>query len=139
MERMANEWGGGLYSDNADGCWPYSFLLLTPATLRRWQQGSKSIELAGLPTHFGYLDLTIEPRPDGSQLDYRFKLAPKGDQLSRELQKIITNARAPYGRKIARVTLNGQSYVTLTSNCTHGICSGCVKRRKNPQHDTVAV
>ena len=182
MERMANQWGGGLYSDEASGCWPYisvdwaisyilrgepertldifcaftdtagltlswgegyrnekntasgdqphfwadaqwvtlyrhlfvmeddSTLLLTPATLRRWQQGNRPVALVGVPTQFGYLDLTIEPRPDGSQLDYRFKLAPKGDQASRELQKIVVNARTPCGRKATRVSLDGQPY-----------------------------
>jgi hypothetical protein len=182
MERMANQWGAGLYSDAATSSWPYgsvdwaisyilrgepdktlavfcaftdtagltyswsefyhsptnttmgdqphgwadaqwlalyrhlfvmengSTLLLTPATLRRWQQGDKPIKLVSVPTHFGYLDLTVEPRPDGSHLDYQFKLDPKGDQASRTLDKIVVDARTSCGRKIKRVSLNGQSY-----------------------------
>ena len=179
---MANQWGGGLYSDNANSCWPYitvdwaisyilrgepekaldifcaftdcagltlswgesywtednimqgdqphfwadaqwvslyrhlfvmedgSSLLLTPATLRRWQQGNRPVQLVGVPTQFGDLDLVVEPRPDGSQLDYRFKLAPKGDQAGRTLDQIVVNARTPCGRKITRVRLDGQPH-----------------------------
>ena len=87
-----------------------SSLLLTLATLRRWQQGGKPVRLVNVPTHFGYLDLSVEPRRDGSHLDYQFKLDPKGDQASRTLDKIVVDARTSCGRKIKRVSLNGQSY-----------------------------
>jgi hypothetical protein len=182
MERMANQWGGGLYSDSAEGCWPYitvdwaisyilrgepektldvfcaytdtagltfswgegyenaqnlaggdqphnwadtlwlslfrhllvmedgATLLLTPATMRRWQQGEKGIRIAKLPTDFGELDLAVEPRPDGSRIDYHFQIKPRGDQANRPLDKIVINARAPQGRKVAAVSLNGRPY-----------------------------
>jgi hypothetical protein len=188
MERMANQWGGGLYSDDADSCWPYisvdwaisyilrgepektldffcaftdtagltyswgegytnkqniangdqphswadamwlglfrrlfvmedgPTLLLTPATFRRWQQGDKQVRLSKLPTEFGELDLTIEPRPDANLIDYRFKLTPVGDQGNRNLEKIVVNARAPQGRKVTAVQINGQAHEHFTND-----------------------
>jgi len=87
-----------------------SSLLLTLATLRRWQQGGKPVRLVNVPTHFGYLDLSVEPRRDGSHLDYQFKLDPKRDQASRTLNEIVVGAHTSCGRKITRVRLNGQPY-----------------------------
>ena len=82
-------------------------LLLTPATFRRWQQGDKGVRLSKLPTEFGDLELSIEPRPDGSLINYRFKLTPVGDHAKRRLEKIVVNARTPQGRKVATVKING--------------------------------
>jgi hypothetical protein len=185
MERMANQWGGGLFSDSSGGCWPYisidwaisyilrgepesalnffcaftdtagltlswgegyenakniadgdqphfwadaqwvtlyrhlfvvedaNTLLLTPATLRRWQQGNEPVKLKDVPTQFGNLDLIIHPQPGGGQLDYRFRLVPKGDQARRGLDKIIVSARTDRGRKVKGVRLNGQPYANF--------------------------
>ena len=67
------------------------------------------MRLSKLPTEFGELDLTIEPRPDASLIDYRFKLTPVGDQRNRNLEKIVVNARTPQGRKVTAVRINGQA------------------------------
>ncbi len=85
-----------------------STLLLTPATMRRWQQGSKGVSLRKLPTEFGDLDLTIKPNAAGKKIIYDFKISPKGDQAARKLSKIVVNARTPEGRSITGVTLNGK-------------------------------
>ena len=188
MERMANQWGGGLYSDTSETCWPYitvdwaisyilkgepektldffcaftdtagltlswgegynnapntaagdqphfwadaqwlslyrhlfaledgNSLLLTPATLRRWQQGNRPVQLRKLPTHFGALDLNVTPQPDGRQIDYTFILKPKGDQGSRGLDKIIVNVRAPLGRAVKGLTINEQESADFTND-----------------------
>ena len=88
----------------------------TPATFRRWQQGDKGVRLSKLPTEFGDLELSIEPRPDGSLINYRFKLTPVGDHAKRRLEKIVVNARTPQGRKVATVKINGQAYEHFTGD-----------------------
>jgi hypothetical protein len=185
MERMAHDWGGGMYSDGAGGCWPYigvdwaigyllrgepekaldyfcaftdtagqtlswgegydnarnvaggdqphfwadaqwlnlyrhlfvfedgASLSLTPATLRRWAGGDTPIRLERLPTHFGDLELTIQPQAGATQLDYRFRLTPQGDQSKRRLERIVVNARMPGGQPIASVTVNGKPWAYL--------------------------
>jgi hypothetical protein len=180
MERMSNDWGGGMFSEGQGGYWPYigvdravsyiyrdepdkavdcfcayvdvaggtlswgegygnviaggdqphfwadaqyvnlfrhlfatedgSTLLLTPATLRRWQRGDsdKGVRVTRLPTEFGDLDLAVQPRPDGGRIDYAFKVAARGDQASRPLDKIVVNARTPRGRRVSEVRIDGQ-------------------------------
>lgn len=83
-------------------------LRLTPATLRRWQRGDQPVHIEHLPTQFGSLDLTIQPRADGGAIDYRFRLDPKGDQASRALDKIVIDARTSNGRSLKSVTINGE-------------------------------
>lgn len=83
-------------------------LLLTPATMRRWQQGRSGVSLRGLPTEFGDLDLTVKPNANGTRISYEFRLSPKGDQADRRLSKIVVNARTFLGRPLASVKLNGK-------------------------------
>ena len=85
-----------------------STLLLTPATLRRWQQPGRQVQLAKWPTHFGELKLTIEPSADGGRIDYRFTITPKGDQEKRSLDRIILHPRTPDGRPITGASIDGQ-------------------------------
>jgi hypothetical protein len=182
MERMAHDWGGGMYSDGAGGCWPYigvdwaisyilrgepektldyfcaftdtagqtlswgegydnarnvaggdqphfwadaqwlnlyrhlfvfedgASLLLTPATPGRWSGAETPTRLERLPTQFGNLDLTIAPQAEAQQIDYRFRLAPQGDQSKRVLERIVVDARTPGGRPLASVTVNGKPW-----------------------------
>jgi hypothetical protein len=60
-----------------------------------------------MPTQFGALDLSIKPSANGKKIIYTFNLTPKGDQANRFLDKIIINARTPSGRKVTKVTVNG--------------------------------
>jgi hypothetical protein len=83
-------------------------LLLTPALFRRWHAGGKSIAVRGLTTHFGDLDLNIQPGEAGDQIDYRIRIEPKGDQTGRELRRIVLSVRAPDGRPLVSVAVNGQ-------------------------------
>lgn len=186
MERMSNEWGGGIHSEGPGGCWPYigvdwaisyilrgepektldyfcaftdtagltyswgegydngqnhcagdqphfwadaqwvnlyrhlfamedgATLLLTPATMRRWQQGGKGITLRKLPTHFGDLDLTVKPNAGGTRISYEFRLTAKGDQAARPLDRIVISARTPEGRPLTDVHLNGKPVTWFT-------------------------
>jgi hypothetical protein len=88
-------------------------LSLTPATLRRWQGGDAPIRLQRLPTEFGNLDLTIQPHPEAKQIDYRFRLAPQGDQSERLLERIVVNARTPGGQPVGLVELDGKPWPYL--------------------------
>jgi hypothetical protein len=85
-----------------------STLLVTPALFHRWHQGNKPILVRRLPTHFGDVDLAIEPTPNGDELIYKLKLTPKGDQNKRELSKIVLYPRTANGRPLAKVTINGR-------------------------------
>jgi hypothetical protein len=82
-------------------------LMLTPASLRRWQSDVKGVSIKQMPTQFGALDLSIKPSANGKKIIYTFNLTPKGDQANRFLDKIIINARTPSGRKVTKVTVNG--------------------------------
>ena len=85
-------------------------LLLTPATPGRWSGAETPTRLERLPTQFGNLDLTIAPQAEAQQIDYRFRLAPQGDQSKRVLERIVVDARTPGGRPLASVTVNGKPW-----------------------------
>ncbi len=85
-----------------------SSLWLTPALFRRWHQGNRPVAVTGLPTHFGSLDLRIQPQPDGGAIRYRIRIVPRGDQAARALDKIVLYPRVAGGRAIGRVTVDGQ-------------------------------
>jgi hypothetical protein len=89
-------------------------LLITPALFRRWHQGTKPVAVHGLPTHFGDLDLTIQPQADGNRLDYHLRITPKGDQAARELAKIILYPRTADGRPIGTVSIDGHPTSSFT-------------------------
>ncbi|MCL5096433.1 MAG: hypothetical protein M1608_02655, partial [Candidatus Omnitrophica bacterium] len=178
MERMTDDWGGGLFSEGKGGYWPYigvdravsyilrdepdkaldyfcayvdvaggtlswgegygnviawgdqphfwadaqyvnlfrhlfvtedgSTLMLTPATPRRWQEGTRPIRVTRLPTEFGDLDLVIRPQPDDNRVDYAFKLVPRGDQSRRVLNLVTIDARVPRGRRLSAVRIDDQ-------------------------------
>jgi hypothetical protein len=67
-----------------------------------------------LATHFGDLDLKIEPKPDGKTIDYTIRITPKGDQASRPLEKIVLYPRIPGGRAIGKVTFDGKDVKEFT-------------------------
>jgi hypothetical protein len=83
-------------------------LLLTPATLRRWQGSGKAVSVAGLPTHFGALDLNVRPSDGGRRIIATFRIVPRGDQAARPLGKVVLSARLPNGRALASVRLDGK-------------------------------
>jgi hypothetical protein len=85
-----------------------STLLVTPALFRRWHQGDKPVIVRGLPTHFGDVDLRIQPTPKGDQLSYTIKITPRGDQKERELAKIVLYPRTATGRAIDSVSVDGK-------------------------------
>ena len=85
-----------------------STLLVTPALFRRWHQGDKPVIVRGLPTHFGDVDLRIQPTPKGDQLSYTIKITPRGDQKERGLAKIVLYPRTATGRAIDSVTVDGK-------------------------------
>jgi hypothetical protein len=184
MERMSNEWGGGMHSEGQGGFWPYigvdravgsllrgepertleyfcaftdtaggtlswgegyanllaggdqphfwadaqwvnlfrqlfafeegNSLWITPALFRRWHEGNNRVAVSGLPTHFGDLDMAIEPSPDGNLLRYRLRLDPKGDQASRTLDRIVLYPRIAGGRGIRRVMADGKEVPEFT-------------------------
>lgn len=186
MERMSNEWGGGMHSEGAGGYWPYigvdravghilrnepdkaldyfcaftdtagstfswgegygnltaagdqphfwadaqwinSFrqliamedgntLMITPASFRRWTKGTVPVEIHGLPTEFGDLDLAINPQRDGNQVDYRIRLTPKGDQTNRQPEKILLFPRLSNGHPVKQVEFNGDKIASFTND-----------------------
>jgi len=67
-----------------------------------------------LPTHFGDLDLKIEPRPDGQVIDYTIRITPRGDQASRPFEKIVLYPRVPGGKAISKVTRDGKDLQEFT-------------------------
>ncbi len=85
-------------------------LMLTPATLRCWQEGATSLHLRNVPTHFGNLELTVTPQDGGKSIDYRFRLTPQGDQAKRRLEKVAVDARTPQGRSVAAVLLDDKPW-----------------------------
>ena len=91
-----------------------STLLITPALFRRWHTGEKPIIVRGLPTHFGDLDLTIQPTLKGDQLTYQLKIRPKGDQAQRDLERLVLYPRTAKGAPIASATVDGQAVSGFT-------------------------
>ncbi len=91
-------------------------LMLTPATMRRWQQGGKGVSIRRLPTRFGDLDLTIRPNASGARISYVFKISPRGDQAARPLNRIAIGARTPNGSPLTGVVLNGRPIRSFTSD-----------------------
>ena len=85
-----------------------SDLWITPALFRRWHQAGNGVSASGMTTHFGDLDLQIRPSNDGTVVDYRIRISPKGDQASRNLERIILYPRLPDGRAIQSVTLDDE-------------------------------
>jgi hypothetical protein len=75
------------------------------------------VQVRGLPTHFGDLDLTIQPDPEGGRIDYRIRIAPRGDQARRELTRIVLSPRVPEGRGVAGMTVDGN----LSNSFTDGV------------------
>jgi hypothetical protein len=93
-----------------------STLLVTPALFRRWHEGDKPIVVRSLPTHFGDVDLTIQPTPKGDRLDYAIKLSPRGDQRQRELSRIVLYPRTATGRAIASASVDGKPVSGFTDS-----------------------
>lgn len=93
-----------------------STLLVTPALFRRWHEGDKPIVVRSLPTHFGDVDLTIQPTPKGDRLDYAIKLSPRGDQQQRELSRIVLYPRTATGRAIASASVDGKPVSGFTDS-----------------------
>ena len=91
-----------------------SSLWITPALFRRWHEPGQHVAVSRLPTHFGDLDLKIEPRPDGNVIDYTIRITPKGDQANRPLEKIVLYPRIPGGKAIGKVTLDGKDLRSFT-------------------------
>ena len=91
-----------------------SSLWITPALPRRWHEPGQHVNVSRLATHFGDLDLKIEPRPDGKAIDYTIRIVPRGDQASRPFEKIVLYARVPGGRAIGNVTLDGKDVKEFT-------------------------
>ena len=89
-------------------------LQITPALLRRWHEPGQHVAVSRLATHFGNLDLKIEPQPDGKTIDYTIQITPKGDQSSRELKKIVLYPQIPGGRAISQVTLDSKDHPAFT-------------------------
>ena len=87
---------------------------ITPALPRRWHEPGQHVTVSRLATHFGDLDLKIEPRPDGKAIDYTIRIMPRGDQASRPFEKIVLYARVPGGRAIGNVTLDGKDVKEFT-------------------------
>jgi hypothetical protein len=91
-------------------------LILTPATMRRWQQGGRGIALKKLPTQFGDLDLSVKPNSMGSKISYNLRLTAKGDQATRVLDRIVISARTANGRPLTGVRLNGKPWNSFTAD-----------------------
>ena len=91
-----------------------STLMLTPALFRRWHQGDRPVVARGLPTHFGDLDLRIQPTPKGDELNYTIKVTPRGDQKQRELSRIVLYPRTATGKPIASASVNGKAVTGFT-------------------------
>lgn len=91
-------------------------LMITPATFRRWTRGATPVDVHGLPTEFGDLDLTISPQRDGNYVDYSVSITPKGDQSNRWPEKIVLFPRLAYGRPIKEVEFNGDKIASFTNN-----------------------
>ncbi|MCR4411753.1 MAG: hypothetical protein NUV77_04925 [Thermoguttaceae bacterium] len=89
-------------------------LWLTPALFRRWHEPGRRVAVSDLPTHFGRLDLTIEPDADGRTIRYHVRIAPRGDQAERPLERIVLYPRIPGGRPIAIVAVDGKPIKSFT-------------------------
>jgi hypothetical protein len=89
-------------------------LWITPALFHRWHEPGHKVEVSRLPTHFGNLDLKIEPQPDGNRIGYAIRVAPRGDQANKPLEKIVLYPRIPGGRAIKRVSLDGKNLQDFT-------------------------
>ena len=96
-----------VFEDGAD-------LWITPATFHRWQDAGQQVSVSGLTTHFGDLDLQIQPVAMGTAVEYRITVSPKGDQAARPLDKIILYPRLPGGRTIRSVSCDGQPVEAFT-------------------------
>ena len=92
-------------------------LWLTPALFRRWHAGDHKVEVSGLPTQFGELDLRIVPNHDGSVIRYSIRVMPQGDQGQRPLERILLYPRIEGGRAIRRVTVDGKDFGSFTRDC----------------------
>jgi hypothetical protein len=68
----------------------------------------------GLPTHFGDLDLRIQPTPKGDELNYTIKITPRGDQKQRELSRIVLYPRTATGKPTASASVNGKAVTGFT-------------------------
>ena len=93
-----------------------STLMVTPATFRRWTQGSAPLSVTGLPTHFGDLDLTITPESPEGKLGVVARITPKGDQALRPLTKLLLYPRVAGGREIRLVACNGTALNSYTND-----------------------
>ncbi len=177
MERMSNEWGGGMHSEGPGGYWPYigvdravghilrgepdraldyfcaftdtaggtfswgegysnvtacgdqphfwadgqwinlfrqtlvmedgDRLMVTPAMFRRWTQGSAPLDIHGLATAFGDLDLAITPAAGTDSYEYRLRLSPRGGQSLKAMDRLLLYPRTPGGRAVRAVECNG--------------------------------
>ena len=83
-------------------------LEISPALFRRWHEQGQHVAVSKLPTHFGILDLAIEPQPDGRTIDYVIRVTPQGDQRQRPLDRIVLSPRIPNGRAIEGVSVDGR-------------------------------
>jgi len=89
-------------------------LWITPALFRRWHAGERPVVVSGLPTHFGDLDLTIRPRPDGGRIEYGIRISPRGDQGRRAPERIVLFPRIAGGRSIRKVIAGGKEVTAFT-------------------------
>jgi len=88
-------------------------LMLTPALFRRWHEENRIVRAHNLPTHFGVLDLDIQSDETGSSVEYRFRIAPQGDQADRSLAKIALFPRIMNGRPVNDVRVDDQPITTF--------------------------
>jgi hypothetical protein len=84
-------------------------LWISPALFRRWHEPGRHVATSKLPTHFGDLDLKIDPQKDGNGIDYTMRITPRGDQPTRALERIVLYPRIPGGRAIGSVSFDGKA------------------------------
>jgi hypothetical protein len=186
MERMSNEWGGGMHSEGPGGYWPYigvdravghilrgepdkaldyfcaftdtaggtfswgegysnvtangdqphfwadgqwvnlfrqtlamedgNRLMVAPAMFRRWTQGTAPLDIRGLPTAFGDLDLALTPAAETNSYEYRLRLSPQGGQSPQTLERLLLYPRTPGGRAILAVECDTQPVSSFDNN-----------------------
>jgi len=91
-------------------------LMVTPAMFRRWTGGSAPLDIHGLPTAFGDLDLAMQPASGGDVYEYRIRLTPKGGQSLEALDRLLLYPRTPDGRAVRAVECNGQPVTSFDNS-----------------------
>ena len=59
---------------------------------------------------------TTVPSSFGMSPDYRIKITPRGDQIKRELAKIVLYPRTVNGRRVESVLVNGKPIESFTDD-----------------------